>query len=160
MTIESPSISRRLLPLLDIVFILLAFFIILPQGVIQKKETNLREKDFASSQKDLSSSRFIYIELKKDYIEVEYMLIKDNHLKKIKQNFALQEFGDKGQIPQDLIEIIKKVRGQIRGCFPGQDIRVVINKSFYANHVSIYFFLNRLVSFSHKNKIPYATGDK
>lgn len=50
--IQRPNITRRLVPLMDILFLLLSFFIILPHGTRAAREQAAKPPDWSSSRID------------------------------------------------------------------------------------------------------------
>ena len=153
MKVPAPSISARLLPLLDIIFLLLAFFIILPQGVPEKKKANVREEKFSSDAKSLSTHRFVYLDLTREFVRVEYQMIQGTKYIRRKRLISESEFIESGLTPPaTLINIVELVRTQVKQRDPKQDIMLILRYELQAP-----VFISRVIgNFAESNRFTYA----
>ena len=151
-----PRIGVRLLPLLDIVFILLAFFVILPQGFESKEATNLPLAEQTSQKQALLPAKYLHCFLTQGGMKVEYLRIRQGRLIPHTTFFPYKKKKGWTSIPPGFLHLLQKVRSQIRAILPQEDLFLVIlldpQKGGWREMEL------RLVSFAEKNQIGYVVA--
>lgn len=155
--LKTPSISVHLLPLLDIVFILLAFFLILPQGVYEKHTTYMAKKADPSSFKALNPSKYVFFWFYQDFFEVEYeeLNFRKNGFVKRKYRFSYQGEGSKGGPPKGFLEIVNRARSQLKSMYPKEEICLVYQYSIESKSSLFWEKLGFFAGFAKRNQFPY-----
>lgn len=152
MRVPSPNVSQRLLPLLDIVFILLAFFIILPQGVPERAHIRAQERMHRPAKEELIPQRFVYFLVEGNTVKMSYYRRRGYRLVKEFRRFSLEEFlGVEGGVPGRMKRILGAIRAQLKRRDSSLDIMMVIQGT---REGSVIIQL-KLVGFAVSNGLEY-----